>query len=110
MLSDIHCEVICASNALEAIRMTREQSFDLILLDIVLSPGDASGIDGVSLCRMLRGDSALVTTAIYMLSAKSKRADVAAATEAGATGYIHKPFQSNQLTDLVASLREPRTS
>jgi DNA-binding response OmpR family regulator len=40
-----------------------------------------------------------------MLTAKAKRADVAAAAEAGANGYIHKPFRSVELIDLVTRLR-----
>jgi DNA-binding response OmpR family regulator len=43
-----------------------------------------------------------------MLTAKNKRADVEAASSAGATGYIHKPFEGTQLTELVAELRAER--
>jgi DNA-binding response OmpR family regulator len=43
-----------------------------------------------------------------MLTAKAKRADVDAATHAGATGYIHKPFRGADLLDLVAQLKAQR--
>ncbi len=40
-----------------------------------------------------------------MLSGKAMKADLASATQAGADGYIHKPFRGAELMALVERLR-----
>jgi CheY-like chemotaxis protein len=108
LLSETECEVECAATGAEGLKFAKTQVFDLILLDVVLPPTGSIQLDGVALCRMLRADSRLASTPIYMLTAKAKRADVEAATKAGATGYIHKPFRGSELLDLVAQLKARR--
>lgn len=102
------CEVATAGTGLEGLRLAKSEPFDLILLDVVLPATDSVQLDGVALCRILRADARLAAVPIYMLTAKAKRADVAAATEAGADGYIHKPFRGIELIDLVTRLRGPQ--
>jgi DNA-binding response OmpR family regulator len=108
LLSESECEVETAATGLEGLKLAKSRPFDLLLLDVVLPTADSVQLDGVALCRLLRADARLAGVPIYMLTAKAKRADVAAATEAGADGYIHKPFRGAELIDLVSSLRQPR--
>lgn len=107
LLSETECEVETAATGLEGLKLARTRAFDLILLDVVLPSGDSVPLDGVALCRLLRADARLRDVPIYMLTAKAKRADVDAATRAGASGYIHKPFRGAELLDLVGKLRRP---
>ena len=100
MLADGAVEVECADNGLEGLKLAKGGAFDLILLDVVLPQ-----MDGITLCRLLRAEPATAKTPLYMLTAKQKKADVDAATRAGADGYIHKPFRGAELMDLVARLR-----
>ena len=108
LLSEAACEVETAATGIEGLRMAKSRPFDLILLDVVLPSNDSVQLDGVSLCRLLRADARLASVPIYMLTAKAKRADVDAATGAGASGYIHKPFRGVELIDLVTKLRPAR--
>jgi two-component system, OmpR family, phosphate regulon response regulator PhoB len=103
MLTTGTVEVEVASNGAECLRAARTRPFDLVLLDIVLP-----GLDGISLCRMLRSDPSTAQVPVYMLTAKARPSDVETAQRAGADGYIHKPFRGAELTDLVEMLQRKK--
>jgi DNA-binding response OmpR family regulator len=100
MLSEGAVSVDCASDGVEGLKVAKERAFGLILLDVVLP-----GMDGITVCRMIKSDPATSAVPLYMLTAKAKPSDVAAAMKAGADGYIHKPFRGTELMELVARLR-----
>ena len=101
MLSDGPVQVECAATGVEGLKMARQRKFQLILLDVVLPQ-----MDGITVCRMLKSDPSTSGVPLYMLTAKARKADVEAATRAGADGYIHKPFRGAELMDLVERLRK----
>ncbi|GMU09847.1 hypothetical protein ASNO1_61010 [Corallococcus caeni] len=105
MLSDGAVDVVCAANGIEGLKLARDRTFHLILMDVVLPQ-----LDGVSVCRILKSDPVTAKVPLYMLTAKAKKADVESATQAGADGYIHKPFRGAELMDLVERLRAARTA
>ncbi|HEY1088646.1 MAG TPA: response regulator [Archangium sp.] len=105
LLTESECEVETAPNAADGLKLAKTQTFDLVLLDVVLPPTGSIQLDGVAVCRMLRADPRMVKTPIYMLTAKAKKADVEIAMKAGANGYIHKPFRGAELLDLVDKLK-----
>ena len=100
MLHDGPVEVETASTGADGLRRVREGDFHLVLLDVVLP-----GMDGLTVCRMLKSDPATSAVPLYMLTAKTRRADLEAALAAGANGYIHKPFRGSELMELVERLR-----
>ncbi|MGQ0508699.1 MAG: response regulator [Myxococcaceae bacterium] len=100
MLSDGKVGVECASNGAEGLKLAKSRAFQLILLDVVVPQ-----LDGITLCRMLKADPATARIPLYMLTAKARKVDIEAATAAGADGYIHKPFRSAELMELVTKLR-----
>ena len=102
MLSEGAVSVDCASDGLEGLRLAKAGAFRLILLDVVLP-----GMDGITVCRMIKSDPATSSVPLYMLTAKAKPSDVAAAMKAGADGYIHKPFRGTDLMELVDRLKSP---
>jgi CheY-like chemotaxis protein len=108
LLSESECEVETAPNAADGLKLARTQTYDLVLLDVVLPPTGSIQLDGVAVCRMLRADPRNAKTPIYMLTAKAKKADVEVAMKAGANGYIHKPFRGAELLDLVTQLKAQR--
>ncbi|WP_375761146.1 response regulator [Corallococcus exercitus] len=105
MLSDGAVDVVCAANGIEGLKLARDRTFHLILMDVVLPQ-----LDGVSVCRILKSDPVTAKVPLYMLTAKAKKADVESATQAGADGYIHKPFRGAELMDLVERLRAARAA
>ena len=100
MLHDGPVEVETASTGADGLRRVREGDFHLVLLDVVLP-----GMDGLTVCRMLKADPSTSGVPLYMLTAKTRRADLEAALAAGANGYIHKPFRGSELMELVERLR-----
>lgn len=101
MLTEGEVRVECAANGVDGLRLARTQSFNLILLDVVLPQ-----MDGITVCRLIKSDPNTAHVPLYMLTAKAKKSDIEAATRAGADGYIQKPFRAGDLMDLVARLRE----
>lgn len=92
----------CADGG-RALSMFREFRPDLVLLDVMLPT-----IDGVEVCRQLRGESGVP---IVMLTARTDTRDVVAGLEAGADDYIVKPFKPQELLARVrARLRRTETA
>ncbi len=91
--------------ALEHLRSV--EPYDLVILDVMLP-----GMDGVSLCRELRGGEAgpaLVDVPIIMLTARDDETSVVVGLEVGADDYITKPFRPRELVSRVrAHLRRQR--
>ena len=104
MLDDGPVEVETAGNGADGLRLARGSRFDLVLLDVVLP-----GMDGLTVCRMLKSDPVTSAVPLYMLTAKTRRSDLEAALAAGANGYIHKPFRGSELMELVERLRTGET-
>ncbi|PSB33790.1 response regulator [Chlorogloea sp. CCALA 695] len=72
---------------------------NLVLMDISMPD-----IDGYELCRMLRLSSALKEVPIVMLTGRDGLVDRIRARMVGATNYITKPFQPEQLLNTVSEL------
>ncbi len=102
MVKGEEVELRCAAGGTQGVREARRLRPQLVLLDIVLPD-----LDGITVCRLLRGDAALRDVPIYMVTARARKADRDSARRAGATGYIEKPFTAPQLLALVARHREP---
>jgi CheY-like chemotaxis protein len=80
----------------EVITWLREQRPDLLLLDIWMS-----GCDGQKLCRQIKEDELLRLTPVLLFSAHWDVARIA--EEAGADGYILKPFKIRDLLTNIAT-------
>lgn len=86
-----------AEDGLEGRRHMFAQTWDLVVLDVMLPH-----VDGVTLCRELR--DARPGQSILMLTAKGSEADILAGFEAGCDDYISKPFSLPQLMARVKAL------
>lgn len=91
-------EVDIASDGIEALNMFTTETYDLVLLDLMLP-----GMKGESVCREIRRSSFVP---IIMVTAKSGEDDVIAGLDAGADDYIIKPFSPRVLMARIrANLR-----
>ncbi len=77
-------EVDCAYDGEEALEFARNNSYDMILLDVMLPK-----ISGFEVCQQIREFS---NTPIVMLTAKGEDMDKILGLEYGADDYITKPF------------------
>jgi len=91
--------VIKASEGNEAIKKIREQTPDLIVLDIMLP-----GIDGFEICKILKRDKTTASIPVIMLTAKAEEVDRIVGLELGADDYITKPFSPRELTLRIKTL------
>jgi len=90
-----------AYTGIDALDLAGSESYDLILLDIMLP-----GMNGVEVCAKLRQDS--IHTPILMLTAKSELDDKVTGLNAGADDYLTKPFAFEELLARIrALLRRP---
>ena len=78
-----------AADGMEAIRLCRSQSFDLIVMDIMMPE-----LDGFSACREIRKTSQIP---IIMLSARGEEYDKINGFEVGIDDYVVKPFSPKEL-------------
>ena len=79
-----------------ALEIVREQKFDLILLDI-----NMRGLSGLETCRAIRSKS---DVGILMLTVRDRPDDKIEAMEAGADGYVTKPFDVNELLARIRAI------
>ncbi|MFZ3578340.1 response regulator transcription factor [Virgibacillus sp. DJP39] len=89
-------DIIFASNGIEALKKAKEQSPDLIVLDLMLPD-----ISGEEVCRLVRKDS---NTPIIMLTAKSAEDDLINGIVIGADDYVTKPFSPREVVVRVKAL------
>ena len=84
-LNDLSCEVVPVANGQHGLAFAREQTFDLVILDIMLP-----GLNGMEVCRRIRQTDR--HTPILILSARSEEIDKVLGLETGADDYLTKPF------------------
>jgi len=87
-----------ASDGPSGLRFATTQSYDAIVLDLMLP-----GIDGLELCRRLRRE-AKKATPVLMLTARDTLEDKVAGLDAGADDYLVKPFEIRELEARVRAL------
>lgn len=77
----------------------RAEKPNLLVLDIMLP-----GLDGLSLCRMVRNEASIGRTPIIMLTARGTEVDKIVGLESGADDYIVKPFGLGEFLARVRAL------
>ncbi|OKH38293.1 response regulator [[Phormidium ambiguum] IAM M-71] len=88
--------VIVASNAVDALALIYHEKISVLLLDVSMP-----GIDGLEFCRTVRNLPQFRDLPIIMLTARDKLFDKVQGRLAGATEYLTKPFDANQLQQVV---------
>ncbi len=92
-------DTITASDGAEGLAVAMERKPDLILLDIMMPK-----MDGIEVCRRLKGDPSLPFMPIILVTAKAEAEDVVAGLEAGGDEYLTKPVDQKALVARVKSM------
>jgi DNA-binding response OmpR family regulator len=87
-----------AGDGLDGYRLAAENSYDVIVLDLMLPR-----LDGLELCRRLRNE-AKKATPVLMLTARDTLSDKVNGLDAGADDYLVKPFAIQELEARVRAL------
>ena len=88
--------VLTASDGETGVEMARQDSPDLVILDLMLP-----GLDGMDACRIIRGQS---DVPILILTARTEETDKVVGLELGADDYVSKPFSMRELMARVGAL------
>lgn len=103
-LVDDGYEVSTASDGIEALSLARQNSPDLVILDIVMP-----NMNGVQVCSKLRRDPTLATVPILFLTMRSAIEDRITGLDGGGDDYLVKPFDLGELKARIRALLRRRS-
>lgn len=83
-----------AEDGQEALGRLRSGSFEFVLSD-----WNMPNLDGLEMLKQMRADAALKELPVLMITAEAKKENIIAAAQAGANGYIVKPFTAVTLEE-----------
>lgn len=69
--------------------------------DLVVSAVNLPGLNGIELLRAIKADDTLRRLPVLIVTAEARKEDIVLAAQAGAAGYIVKPFTRATLEDKV---------
>ena len=92
-------QVMEAADGLQGLKTAQREKPDLVLLDLMLP-----GMDGLEVCRTLKGAPATSALPIIMLTAKAEEVDKIIGLELGADDYMTKPFSPRELTARIKAV------
>jgi twitching motility two-component system response regulator PilH len=96
VVSSAGCRVIVASSGNEAIKLSKSEKPDLILMDIVMDD-----LDGYGACREIMADPETTDIPVVFVTTKKNRADKLWAEKQGARGLIVKPFTDEEILQVL---------
>lgn len=97
-VNGLECDL--CKNAEQLLERIANTQYDFVLTDNDMNPG----IKGIEAVRMIREMGVYKNTPIYVMSGREVGDE---ALQAGATGYIRKPFKMNRLIKLVERRLNP---
>jgi DNA-binding response OmpR family regulator len=92
VLADLGHEVVVAEDGEHAWKLFQDTPVPLVVLDI-----NMPGLDGLTVCRLIRGHEAGRETFVIMVTARDGRDDLTAVLAAGADDYVTKPSSPENL-------------
>jgi CheY-like chemotaxis protein len=90
-----------AEDGLDALEKIKDLAPDLVVLDVMMPI-----MDGIDVCKAVRGDAATADLPIIMLSAYANSGVVEDSMKAGANRYLTKPISRKKLLEEVRELLE----
>ncbi|MBW1989939.1 MAG: response regulator [Deltaproteobacteria bacterium] len=94
-------EVLSAENGEEALAVVADNPVDMVIADLYMPV-----MDGIEMTRRMRALPATKYTPIVLLTTASQEDKKKEGREAGATGWIVKPFKPEQLLKVVKKVME----
>ncbi len=102
-LEDLPCEIVTATDGIEALARAAEVDPDVIVLDIMMPR-----MSGFQVCERVKADKTLRDIPVIMVTALNEVGDVERAVDAGADDFLTKPVNRLELVTRVTSLMRVR--
>ena len=100
VLNDIgYSNITEADDGTTAWPMLQQSHFDVLITD-----WNMPGMPGLDLVKAVRADPRLAELPVLMLTAESKREQIAEAAQAGVNGYVIKPFTAVTLKEKIEKI------
>ena len=96
---DHDVEILTAENGQEGLDVVRETRPGLVLLDVMMPV-----MNGYDVCKAIRDDPELSDVQVILLTAKGQEADRERGVEVGATRYMTKPFDPDELLEIAKDM------
>ncbi len=101
IVGSIGFDAIHAANGMDAVDILRAQSRDIAL---VLLDWNMPVLNGMDVIRIMRDEASLRNIPVLMVSTESETKRIQEALNAGAQGYVTKPFTSEQLIEAIRNV------
>jgi two-component system chemotaxis response regulator CheY len=88
-----------AEDGVEALRKLRSETYDFVVSD-----WNMPNMTGIELLREIRADAKLKHLPVLMVTAEAKRENIIEAAQAGASGYVVKPFTAATLDEKLKKI------
>lgn len=88
-----------AEDGVDALKKLRAETFDFVVSD-----WNMPNMTGIELLREIRKDEALKHLPVLMVTAEAKRENIIEAAQAGASGYVVKPFTATTLDEKLQKI------
>ena len=92
-------DVYEAEDGRQAIEMANTQKPDVVLMDMMMPK-----MDGLTACHMIKNDPATKSIPVIMVTAIGFELNIKLSQQMGASGYITKPFSTEELLDKIAQV------
>lgn len=90
-----------AEDGVQALQKLRGDQFDFVVSD-----WNMPNMDGLTMLKEIRKDPALAKLPVLMVTAEAKKENIVAAAQAGANGYVVKPFTAATLDEKLGKIFE----
>lgn len=90
-----------AEDGVEGLSKLRSGQFDFVVSD-----WNMPNMDGLEMLKQIRADAALSKLPVLMVTAEAKKENIIAAAQAGANGYVVKPFTAATLDEKLTKIFE----
>jgi two-component system chemotaxis response regulator CheY len=90
-----------AEDGVDALNKLRGEDFDFVVSD-----WNMPNMTGIDLLRAIRADAKLKHLPVLMVTAEAKRENIIEAAQAGASGYVVKPFTAGTLDEKLRKIFE----
>ena len=88
-----------AEDGVDALNKLRGEKFDFVVSD-----WNMPNMTGIDLLRAIRADATLKHLPVLMVTAEAKRENIIEAAQAGASGYVVKPFTAGTLDEKLKKI------